>query len=228
MNTLNKYRLLLHEFMNNESRITNVYWSISGLCIIGVVMMFFMPQRLAPREYNNWTTNPENRLIRSQKSGDLKAQLQYRPIDQIIAAENANDQLCSDFYKTRRKELEGSQYYNLKLSVGDHPKLNVVNYNVGDLTASQERIYYLSYQMQDDIKLIQEGDTISPALYHFERSYDLARHRSFVMAFPEPKDPRAERTFIFDSEIFSPVPLKVHFNKSDFSQIPSIKHTSCN
>ena len=112
----------------------------------------------------------------------------------------------------------------MKISVPKLPGQDITTYRVNDPGEEQQRLYYLSFQMKENIRLIQGQDTLAPVLYHFERSFDLSPHRTFVMAFEEPlsKSPE-DRTFILDSPVLGTGPLKLKITAKDLDNIPDIK-----
>ena len=104
------------------------------------------------------------------------------------------------------------------------PGQDITTYRVNDPGEEQERLYYLSFQMKENIRLLQGQDTLAPVLYHFERSFDLSPHRTFVLAFEAPKsEPSKDRTFILDSPILGTGPLKLKITAKDLTNIPDLK-----
>lgn len=177
-----------------------------------------------PSDYVRYVSNPDNGLKRSKRVGQLQVDLQYKPIPYLIANELRRNDIQRSQFQERQQELSGSQYYNLQLSVPGDPQRNIISYGLRSEAELQERLYYLSFGMQHDIRLIDGADTLRPMLYHFERSYDLAPHRTFVLAFeqaPENKD--QDKTLILDSPVLATGPLKLKIESKAIQNLPPLK-----
>ncbi len=180
-------------------------------------------QTVLPADLVKYVVNPDNGLRKQKSIGDVNVDLQYKPVGYMIANEFRKNNIDASQYKNRASELSGLQYYNLKLSI-NQPGVDVTSYNVFDEVAQQERLYYLSFGMQHDMHLIQGQDTLRPVLYHFERSYNLSKERTFVVAFEEQDFKHQEdKTFILDIPEFQTGPIKIKIRKDDLQKTPSIK-----
>jgi hypothetical protein len=178
---------------------------------------------LVPSDYIAWVNTSENGLMKEKSISPLEVKLLYKPLPYIIANEQRSNSIDEVVYNKRLEELEGMQYYTLKLGITGE-KLNVTNYEVADNAQQQERLNYLSFAMQKDIKLIDGGDTLNCALYHFERSYDITPHRTFVLAFEQKaKNKEKDKTLILDLAYFKTGPIKLNFRSTDLVSIPNLK-----
>lgn len=179
---------------------------------------------LQPSDFVQWVKNEENGLFKEKDVQVVKVAAQYKPVEYVISNEmRTNDIEKKDFDK-RKKELEGLQYFDIQLSI-NQPNYDVTNYNVFNEQDKEKRLKYLSFGLQNDIHLVDGRDTLPCLLYHFERSYDVKPHRTFVVAF-ENKDNSSknqDKTIVVDTPIFGIGPIKLKFRKEDLAQIPSIK-----
>ena len=197
------------------------------ILLIGVLMFCWSCQQsVDPIDLVHYVKATKNGLAKAKEIGDIRVNLLYKPLDFVIANEFRSNQIKQDDYDSRKEELKGLQYYNLQVSVPNHPKLNITNYRVANAEEQQQRLYYLSFYMKNDIRLIQGQDTLAPVLYHFERSYDMAGHRTFVLAFienqSEDKTP-IDRTLVIDSPIMGTGPIKLKIKEEDLKNIPTLK-----
>jgi hypothetical protein len=97
----------------------------------------------------------------------------------------------------------------LRLSIGlADGKSDPLWQGAANKIAYQQRVYQLSYQLQENIYLEQDGGRLPCVLYHFERSYDLRPERVVVLAF-ETKKPGRPSSLIIDSELFANQPVQV-------------------
>lgn len=178
---------------------------------------------MLPSDYIAWVNDSDNGLLKEKSISPLEVELLYKPLPYIIANEERSNSIDKIVYNNRLKELEGLQYYTLKLGITGQ-KQNVSNYEVTDDAQQQERLNYLSFAMQKDIKLIEGKDTLNCALYHFERSYDITPYRTFVLAF-ERKESKIEKdkTLILDLAYFKTGPIKLNFKAADLVSVPNLK-----
>ena len=187
-------------------------------------------QVLEPAAYVEWMKHPEHGYWRTKTVPPLEVVAQYKTTDFIIANEKRSNEIEAAAYQAREKELEGMYYWTLKLSINDKnlpnrgaKAWNILNYGVEDKQQEQERLMYFSYAMQRDLKLIEGKDTLPCALYHFERSYDLDKSRTFVLGFPKGNNPNADKTLLIDIPYFNTGPIKINYSKELLEQAPTMQ-----
>lgn len=195
----------------------NKYWLLFWL-----IGLFACQSDIAPGELKTYIVNPENGLIKKKNIGKVAIAVQYQPIDFLLAKEFNGNHFSKEEYKKRQKELDGAQYYHLKIGIQEQGK-NIINHNLQDANQLQERLYYLSYKMDDDIQLIDGRDTLRPMLFHFERSYDLAPYNSFVLAFDQRQQQKnTDKTFILDIPFLGTGPIKLLFSGNSINNLPKL------
>lgn len=195
---------------------------------IGAIVLLLLLQscsapELVPSDYVAWVNDEANGLLKKKTINPLEVELLYKPVPYIIANEKRSNEIAKADYDSRAKELEGMQYFTLKLGIVGEQQ-DVTNYGVEDAAQQQERLNYLSFAMQKDIKLIEGGDTLACQLYHFERSYDIASYRTFVLAFEQKEENKAQdKTLVLDLPYFKTGPIKLNYKTSELEAIPTIK-----
>lgn len=186
--------------------------------LMGLLISFLLiscEQGLAPNELRQFVNEEQNGLIQKKTIPPLAMEVLYKPIDYVVAQENKRSKLTKKVYEDRVEELAGAQYYNLKLTIPNFKERQATD---------PQFLYYLSYQMKEDIQLIEGRDTLRPILYHFERSFDVAPYRTFVLAFEEQdKELVSDKIFLLDSEKLGTGRMKVRFSLNDLKNIPTIK-----
>lgn len=199
------------------------------LLSIGVITFFtiyflFQGSSHTPLEYVKWVSDSKNGLKKIESRGPVTIDLQYKPIPFVIANEFRKTKIEERAYTERFLELEGAQYYTLKLKVDPTIAPDITKYNVSSIPEHQQRLYYLAYQLQNDIKLVDGNDTLSTQLFHFERSYDITPHRTFVLAFNDKnKNKKADKTFILDSKPLGIETLEIKFTEEELNNLPTLK-----
>lgn len=198
--------------------IKNIFFVIIfiGICGCG-------KQTLDPSDYVSWVNDEENGLVKKKTIHPLEIEVIYKPLPYVIANEKKTNNIPQLIYDARVAELEGMQYYTLKLGIvgGQH---NITNFEIEDEIQQQDRNAYLSFAMQKDIKLVEGGDTLPCRLFHFERSYDLVPQRTFVLAFEQKKENiTKDKTIILDLPFFKTGLIKLNYKTSDLESIPNLK-----
>jgi len=193
------------------------------LLLISFLLIGCGKEQMPPSEYVQWINNPENGIVKEKTIHPLTVELLYKTIDYVIANEFRSDAIPVDAYNQKAAELEGMQYYTLKLGIVDE-RFDVTNYEVEDEAQQQDRLSYLSFAMQKAIKLVEGKDTLACKLYHFERSYDLSPKRTFVLGFDAKEANKTkDKTFILDLPFFRTGPIKINYKQTDLEQIPDLK-----
>lgn len=177
---------------------------------------------MKPSEYVKWIKDSKHGLHKSKQVQNIIVEAQYKPVPYIIANEMRTNEIQSNVFREREKELEGLQYFDIKLSI-NHPSYDVTNYEVYNEKDKDDRINYLSFGLKNDIYLLQGQDTMRCRLFHFERSYDVTPHRTFVLAFDNTNQKNEDKIVVINTPIFNVGPIKLKFKKEDFNNLPSIK-----
>jgi len=189
-----------------------------------VIFLFFFTactKYFSPSEYVNWVKDEKNGLNKVKQIKEVKIEIQHKPIPFIIANEQRKNDIDIDEYNNRKAELEGLIYFDLRLSI-NLPNYDITNYNILSEKEQKDRLYYLSYHMKNDIFLIEGMDTLPCRLYHFERSYDIAKHRTFILAFDNTNHKDLDKTVVLDTPLFNTGPIKLKFKKEDLINLPLI------
>lgn len=198
-------------------------YKIITLALILAIGFSSCQQSVTPSELVSYVRKGKNGLHKTKTIGSLSLDLQYRPVDYVIANEFRSNTIDSEAYQQRKNELGDLQYYNLKLGFTGNEEMDITKYNVTTDQELQERLYYLSFHLKNDIRLIQGTDTLAPVLYHFERSFDLSNHRTFVLAFEETdKTYDNDKTFYMDTPILETGPLKIKIDKKSIKNVPNL------
>lgn len=205
--------------INNMQANSYILWLGSLLLLVGCGQ-----PDLIPSDYVAWVQDEAHGLRQTRGIAPLQVTALYKPVPYLIAQEERTNAIDPQLYQTRTQALEGMQYYTLQVALEGSTKQDITNYQVADGQAQQERLAYLSFGMQQDIQLIQGTDTLPCRLFHFERSYDLAPHRTFVLAFDQPAEasPTQERTLVVELRPFNTGPLKFNYSTATLSNIPNL------
>lgn len=192
------------------------------LLLLFITTIACQKRTLTPAELVKWVKNADNALLRKKTIGGLQLEALYCPVPYIIANELKSNHLPKAVYQKRAKVLSKLQQYQLQLAVTEREATTVVNWMIADNSASEKRLNYLSFGMQQHIYLVEGNDTLPCVSYHFERSYDAAPHRTFLVGFDN-KNTTGDKVLVFDSPEFHTGPIKIRFKEDAINNIPSIK-----
>lgn len=178
---------------------------------------------MRPSELAKFVQDPKNGLHKVKTVGPITVDLQYKPISFVVVNEFRKNEISKAEYQDRHRSLQSLQQFNLKLSINKSGQ-DITTFGLSNASDQQGRLYYLSFGMKDDIRLIDGQDTLAPVLYHFERSYDLAGHRTFVLAFEAKEESQhKDKTLVFDSRVLETGPIKITIEEKDIKKIPKLK-----
>lgn len=174
----------------------------------------------SPMEYLEWAKDNQELLFQQQQSEGYAFELQYRPIPQIIGQE-LDDLNDKEKYNNRYQELKGLQYYNLYVRPLKAKGMSTINQNQLNQPAGLSR--YLSYEMQKDLYLVENKDSLPCVLFHFESYADLNKKNNFVLAFPR-RDTMdlTPKTIVLKPSVFNQQPISFTYNQETLTQIPAL------
>lgn len=179
---------------------------------------------LLPADYVSFINAPENGLHKTKQVGDMKFDVQYKPLPYLLAMEKRSNDISEAYYAEHEERFANQHHYNFKLDIPDNPYMDVEKVGVHTEQEWSDRLQYLAFDMKNDISLIVGQDTLAPALFHFERSYNLTSYRSFVLAFPKyAHHEELDQTLIFDSPYFNAGRIKFYIKQSDIDELPEMK-----
>lgn len=178
---------------------------------------------LEPRAYVKWFQDEENGLNKIRTIDDIKFSLQYKPAEYVICMEEQQDNLSSDLIKQKKEFLTGMEYFDLTIALAEGNG-DILKHNLMSTDKYDERVKYFAFDMQHNIMLIAENDTIPCGLYHFERTYNLAPYSKFLLGFEiENLTNINEWTIVFTDNIFNKGEIKFIYTNEEINNIPKLK-----
>jgi len=192
----------------------------------GVIVLCFLlygcKESVSYTDYNNWVLNPSNGLYKTTEQQGLNVEVLNKPIPYIIGKEFKSQKLSASDYNKRTSELREMQYFDLKISPTNGQPMT--SYLASDQNEQQANLYYLSYEMQKDIKLIEGQDTLPCLLYHYERYYQLDKQTVITLAFPQKKgNSNFNKKLSIHPRIWAENSIEIEFQHKDLKNIPALK-----
>ena len=116
------------------------------------------------------------------------------------------------------------EYYELKIQIDDFIE-ETIKYELQDMTEYQNRLSYLSFNMQKDLTMKVNDNKLAPCkLYHYERTYGLAPYTKVLIGFSKEDigESTLERTIILNDRLFNKGLIKFNYSSSTLLEIPKI------
>lgn len=170
-----------------------------------------------------WVGDAGNGLKKERKMADYTYIVLYKPLDYIISREIGDNKIDSASYKEKVNELRGLKYFDLRIK-NDKENEEILKHDVTSYRDYDEKIKYCSFEMQNDIQLLADQDTVNCTLFHFERTFDMAPMVTFLMGFEEEKIKKdfKELTLIYHDNLFHNGILKFNFSREELNSAPSL------
>lgn len=189
------------------------------IMLLVAVLVTGCNKSLQPVELVKWIENEENGFRQSPTVGDLNFTLQERPAVYRICVENQGNVNKEDIENIDKEEDPLLHFhFVLKPAKSQTPFLM---YQVADEAEYFDRLRYFVSEVEKDIFLVSDSDTLFPVLCHFERNYHVAPYNTLTLAFENVA--RISNTFriIYNDRIFNQGP--VSFNITKNKRIPKLK-----
>lgn len=178
---------------------------------------------LNPVNYINWVQDKENGLLVEKEVGNLKFSLQYEPYEYIALKQLNPEAVSNDTINEIVSSLTGLQYFIFEISsiTGTEPPIR--QSVLGDIGSETK---YFSFDMQNDLILTQESDTLYCKLFHLEPTYNIKPSNTFLLAFEKFNKPDKENSdlnFIFYDKVFDVGTIKIKISSESISNLPKLK-----
>lgn len=172
-------------------------------------------------DYISWVENTENKLCKEVKHGDFEIKLLYKPIMYIAAKEKSRGRIQNDSIQPFLKTLEGMQYYDLTVDVAGS-EVPLPEYDVQNSQEHYQKLNYYMFGFKNDIYIMEAGRELPCRLYHFERTFNLTKHTTFLLAFDQEKQYRdSTKTLVIQSPDLGV--LKITIEGNTLKNIPEVE-----
>jgi hypothetical protein len=182
------------------------------------IKMVTMPSE----NYITWVRNPQNGLVKTKTIDDLKFTVQYKPYEYIVCLEERSDKVADTTMKRKVKELDGMQYYDLKILLKTNEG-ELLKSGINSMEEYDKRVKYFSFGMQNDIQLVDGKDTLPCVMYHFERAYDATPVCTLLLGFNKDNSNAAKpKTLLVYDRTFNKGLLKFTFTEKRLQTLPKL------
>ncbi len=174
------------------------------------------------KEFTGWCADKENKLAKEKTISGIRFKLSYLPAEIMALLELRSEHYDFEkFLKTRDTYLE-MVYFNFKIEATDGTG-ELLKYKLESPAQYEARVKYLSFDMQNDLCLVQGNDTLLPGLYQFERTFGVAPYATVMLAFDAKKlDKSKGFTLVYNDRLFETGLIKFSYSDKQLINLPNI------
>ncbi len=188
--------------------------------MLAILLVACENQRLEPAAYVQWVEDEAHQLCKKNILQGVEYLLQYQPLEYVVANEERDEQLPTTTLQQRKKELEGLQYFKLRMQSKQGE--DVLMTNLSDPAEYDLRVNYYSFDFKHDIYLVEGADTLQCRLFHFVRSHGIAPYVDFVMAFDQASQASGNKQLVLTDRALANNPMEFNISKEAINNIPEI------
>lgn len=167
--------------------------------------------------------NKENKIIQEVSLDKIKLSVQYLPNDLMALNDLGTEinEIQRDSALRLIDEYGDGCYFALAFSSldGQTPPLKV---DAASMEEYYTRLQYLTAQVQEDIHLVLNQDTIDVAHHIFERKYGIGPTDKVLFHFPR-NIQNTDQASILYRGLFSPKEMTFTFNTEQIKNIPNLE-----
>lgn len=189
--------------------------------MIPVMLVLFISscvkKKLPASEYVNYIESEKNGLNVSKTIGDICYRVQYKPQDYILLKENKSDQSI-----VKKQDLKDMQYYTLQYALKEKNE-DILKAHLNNSNEYYARSNYFSFDLQQDIYLVEGKDTLPCRLFNYVNSYGLSPKADFVLAFDKTANTAKEdKTIVIEDKVYGGGVIKLKIEKENIKDIPEL------
>lgn len=195
---------------------------VYALAWLGLMLVSCGRDKLDPVSYKEWFRTHKDVVVKKKEIGGYVLEVIHKT-PEYIAIKESGEKLEPEELKTRITELQGMHYFDLRIGMKNGKDF------IEDQNNGREDMYaklnFFSFEFQKNILLTINGKDYPCDLYHFERSYDLSKARTFVLGFKVPEEEANvldDRLLTIDTGPLSVGTIKIRFDKKELNTIPEL------
>lgn len=182
----------------------------------------YTEEKVTVQEFVTWCADKNNKLCKSKDISDIRFNLTYMPAPSMAFLELRTETYDFPKFQETCDHYAEMTYFNLKLEVIDGTG-ELLKYKLQSPAQYDQRVKYMSFDMQKDICLVQGKDTLLPGLFQFERIFEVAPYSTVMVAFDNKKFNRDnEFTIIYNDKLFEKGFVKFNYKNKQLINLPNI------
>lgn len=160
---------------------------------------------------------------KAQRVGGLSYYLTYLPKDYLVSNELRKNVISKEEYNQIAQGYGDMTYYLMEIESDEGEEL--ARHKLVGNADYTERIKYLSFEMEKNIKLVTaSGEEFPCVLFHYERTYNVSPKNTFMLGFELPEEAKEkELQLVIDDQLFEAGYIKFKWSPRDIKNLPKIK-----
>src|SRR5688572_28263835 len=171
---------------------------------------------LPAKDFISWVESEDNGLLVKKEIGDYRFLLQYKPHEYLVMQNEDKLEFSDSEMRTLKNEIKDMQYYTFRMeAIGTNN--DVLKHNIIENDEYYARLEYFAMKMQNDVCLVEKGDTLDCLLFHYERAYGIDPRSTFVLGFPV-SSAHSDKTFVYNDKTLGCGPVKMTIRQQDIER----------
>jgi hypothetical protein len=177
-------------------------------------------------EFYRWWNDEENGLVKSRIIHDYRISVKYLPAEYLAYKELNGYEREMDLGKTIIKYNYSRSFIMTIEPVNERRNRDLLFQDIYSMEQFKERLYKLSFDPGEYIKLSTGEGKYEPVLNAMENLYDISSKKSLYLVFADKKDIMEDDLVIeFNDLMFETGINKFKFRKRDLDNIPEFSFT---
>ncbi len=183
----------------------------------------FKNQEFGPSKYVELFKKRQTKATKIQKLGELSYYATYLPKDYMVLNELRKEQISKEEFDKVSETYGDMSYYLLEVETEDGQEL--ARHEMVSPGQYEERIKYLSFEMEKDVSLkLKDGTEVPCVLFHYERTYNVSPKNTFLLGFEVPEAQKNQTVqMVVNDRLFNQGFIKFKWQPQDVDQLPKVK-----
>lgn len=179
-------------------------------------------QEMTVKEFLIWCADKNNQLNKFKEISGIRYNLSFLSKEAMAFLELRTQTYDFNQFNETCNHYSDMLYFNFKIEAIEGNG-ELLKYRLNSPSQYEERVKYMSFDMQQDIYLVQGTDTLSPGLFQFERIFDVAPYATVMFAFDTKKfNKQKEFTIVYNDKLFENSFVKYNYKNKQLINLPSI------
>jgi hypothetical protein len=172
--------------------------------------------------FMKWCADKETGLNKTKEIGDMDFNLSYLPAEAMAYLELKTESYDLETLQKTCAHYSDMSYFRLRLEAKEWTG-ELLKYKLSSPAHYENRIKYMSFDLQTDLWLVQGSDTLYAGLYQFERAFEAVPYATVMFAFDTKKfNKEKEFTIIYNDRLFEKGFIKFNYKDQQLTNLPHI------
>ncbi|MEN0049143.1 MAG: hypothetical protein AAF806_18940 [Bacteroidota bacterium] len=171
-------------------------------------------KELKVKDYLQWIEQEKNGLLVKQQIDHIEYGCQYKPKTYLVL--KRNPKLPVKDFEQALEEYEDLHYFSLLIK--EQAKATSLNQQ-----QKADKVKYYSFQIQQDLRLVEGRDTLACVFAHYDPSYGIRDYEKILLAFEKREVVSNDDLELLLYNRIEDHHAKMMIQRENIIQIPSIK-----